>query len=528
MHRILISDPLHPLGVQLLEEAGVDVTVLAPEEKHLLLEKVADVDALIVRSGTQVTAEVLEAGKRLKVVGRAGIGVDNVDVKAATERGILVVNAPTANLISATEHTFALMLALARNVAPADASMKTEEWNRKRFVGLELQQKTLGVIGFGRIGQQLARRAQGFDMKVVAFDPYLDPEVARRLDVSPVDLDGLLAQSDVITLHTPLTEETRNILSRERIADMKKGVLIVNCARGGLIDEEALLEALDSGQVAGAAFDVYVEEPPVEWALTNHPKVLATPHIGAQTREAQERIAQETVRMLLASLAGSLAVSAVNLPFRSSGVRGEPYMALGEKLGALVGSLMKGSLQSIQVDLWGLEEILGAPVSIAAVRGILRGFMGMSVNYVNAESIARARGIDVVRAVHGESERYPHLIEVTVRGDAGTFSVGGCLMGDEEPRVVHLDSFPLEFRPSGRLVVLHNRDVPGVVGKLGTFLGQAGVNIAAIHLARLSSEEAVCVLRVDEEPGSGVLSRLADLKEVKEVKFVNLSLDGLS
>src|SRR5262245_15395183 len=318
MHRILLADTLDPAGLALFREAGLELRQLTAEERPRIKEIIADFDALVVRSSTQATADLLRAGKRLKVVGRAGIGVDNVDVAAATELGILVVNAPTANLMSATEHTFALLLSLARRVPLADASMKAGEWDRK-ITGVELQGKTLGVVGFGRIGQRVADRARGFEMQIVAYDPFLDAAAARKMQVELLPLDELLARADVVTLHTPLSAETRNLINRGRLALMKPGALLVNCARGGIVDEEALLEALESGHLGGAALDVFAEEPPADLRLVRHPRVVATPHLGAQTHEAQERISREAAEMVLAALAGSMAVAAVNLPFRPAG-----------------------------------------------------------------------------------------------------------------------------------------------------------------------------------------------------------------
>src|SRR5215218_9421561 len=349
MAKILIADTLDPSGLKLFQEAGAEVRQLTAEERPRLPEILADFDALVVRSSTQATADLLRAGKKLKVVGRAGIGVDNVDVAAATELGILVVNAPTANLTSATEHTFALLLSLARRIPLADASTKAGGWDRK-ITGVELQGKTLGVVGFGRIGQKVADRARGFEMQIAAYDPFLDAAAARKMEVELLPLDELLARADVVTLHTPFTPETRNLINRERLARMKPGALLVNCARGGIVDEEALLEALESGHLGGAALDVFAEEPPTDLRLVQHPKVVATPHLGAQTREAQERISTETAEMLLDALAGSFAVAAVNLPFRSSGGRVEPYMALGETLGSMACSLLGTAPQSLRVD----------------------------------------------------------------------------------------------------------------------------------------------------------------------------------
>jgi len=522
MHRILISDSLDPSGLEILRASGAEVHELTSEERPRLHQIVADYDALVVRSMTKVDAALLKAGKRLKVVGRAGIGVDNVDVPAATELGILVVNAPTANLLSATEHTFALLFALARKIPAADNSMKAGVWDRKTFLGTELQGKTCGVIGFGRIGQRVALRAKAFEMTVVAYDPFLDPEVARRLEVEPVDLDALLARSDVVTLHTPMTAETRGLLSRERLTKMKRGALLVNCARGGLVDEVALLELLDSGHLGGAALDVYGEEPPQDFTLARHPKVVATPHIGAQTHEAQERISTETAQMLLGALEGSMAVTAVNLPFTPAGKRGEPYLRLGEQLGRLASALAGGSFRRLQVELWGIDEGLRRPLSVAVLKGALVPFLGEGVNYVNAERIAESRGLEVVRATHTEPAEYAQLVGVTLYGEGGSVSLAGTLFGERDARVVRLESFRLEFRPSGRLLVLRNLDVPGVVGKLGTLLGGAGINIADIHLARHDGGEALAVLRLDSEPSAEALAALRALPEVVSARLVDL------
>jgi D-3-phosphoglycerate dehydrogenase len=523
MHRILVCDSLHPAGLALFAEAAAEVHNLTPEERPRLPELAAGFDALVVRSTTKVTADLLRAGRRLKVVGRAGIGVDNVDVAAATELGILVVNAPTANLISATEHTFALLLALARRVAAADASVKRGEWDRKSYLGMELKGKTLGIVGFGRIGQQVAERARAFGMRVVAYDPYLEPAVAEKLGAELLPLDDLLARCDVVSLHTPLTAETRNLLSAERLARLKRGALLVNCARGGLVDEAALAAALDCGQLAGAAVDVFAQEPPGSFELARHPRVVATPHIGAQTREAQERIATETARMVLQALDGSLAVSAVNLPFRPAGRGSELLLELSERLGRLASALAEGRLQELKVDLWGIDEALRPAVAVAALKGALAPFLGEGVNYVNAEKLARDREISVVRATHSEPADYPQLVAVSAGSSAGRLDLAGTLFSDRDPRVVGIGGFRLEFRPRGRLLVLRNRDVPGVVGKLGHALGRLAINIAAIHLARREGDpEAMAVLLLDQEPGEAVLEELAAIPEVERVQFVDM------
>jgi D-3-phosphoglycerate dehydrogenase len=527
MYRILIADSLDPSGLALLKESGADVHLLSAEDKPRIQEILPDFDALVVRSATTVTAELLRAGKRLKVVGRAGIGVDNVDVAAATDLGILVVNAPTANLMSATEHTFALLLSLARRVPYADASTKAGNWDRK-ILGVELQGKTLGIIGFGRIGQRVAARARGFDMNVVAYDPFLDAAAARKLEVELLSLEDLLGRADAITLHTPLTEQTRNLLDAKRLALMKKGALLVNCARGGVVDEAALLAALESGHLGGAALDVFAEEPPKDLTLVRHPKVVATPHLGAQTREAQERISTETAEMVLAALQGSLAVAAVNLPFRPAGSRAEPYLALGETLGRMAGLLLGSAPQQLQVDLWGVEETFRAPAAVAVLKGVLTPFLGEAVNYVNAERMAEGRGIEVVRSVHSAPGDYSHLVGVTLSGGGKTVELDGTLFGERDLRVVRFGGFRLEFRPEGMLLFLENLDVPGVVGKVGNLLAEAGVNIADIHLARTAdrkadgTREAMAVLRLDQEPSDELLARLRALNVVRNARRVDL------
>ena len=524
MYRILIADPLAEAGLEILRAANMDLHLVTADERPQLAELLPEFDALIVRSMTQVDVSLLDAGNRLRVVGRAGIGVDNVDVAAATERGILVVNAPTANLVSATEHTFALLLALARNIPAADRSLAAGEWNRKQFLGSELHDKTMGVVGLGRIGQGVAARARAFGMRVVAFDPFLDAIAAKRLDVELADLDEVLASADVVSLHTPLTDQTRGLVDAARLARMKAGALLINCARGGIVDEMALLEALESGHLGGAALDVFAEEPPSDSRLVSHPRVVATPHIGAQTREAQERVATETARMVLAALDGSLAVTAVNLPFMSISDMGEAFLALGEQLGRLASALLGGSLLEVRVELWGVDEEVRIPTTVAAVKGALTPFLGEAINFVNAETVAASRGIEVVRSIHHQSGEYPHLVEVRLRGEGGEVVVAGTVFGEHDPRVVQFEGYRLEFRPKGFLLVIRNRDVPGVVGKVGTLLGDAGVNIAEIHLARShEGEEAMAVIRLDGRLSAANLDLLTGLPEVTNVRMIDLS-----
>ncbi len=523
MPRILIADSLAPAGAELLRESA-EVDQLRDEDRPRLVELIANYDAVIVRSGTEITREVLEGGERLKVVARAGVGVDNIDIAAATQRGVLVINAPTANSLSATEHTFALLLALARRIPSADASLKAERWERKRHVGSELQGKALGVIGFGQIGRRVATRARAFEMEVLAYDPFLQAEVARRLDVEPVALGDLLARSDFITFHTPLTDQTRNMLDESRIALMKDGAAVINVGRGGVVDAEALLAALESGKLAGAGLDVFPEEPPTDYRLAAHPRVVATPHIGAQTTEAQERIATETARMVLAALRGSLAVSAVNLPFRSSGSRGEPFLRLGEQLGRLAAVALGGSLQRVQADLWGIDDDLRKSVAVAALRGALTPSCGEAVNYVNAERTAADRRVELVQATHSDQATYAHLVRVEARNaEGGSIQVSGTVYRRGDLRVVSFAGFRLEFKPQGLLLIIRNQDVPGFVGRLGTLLGNDDINIADIHLAREPGAHALAVLRLDETPNEACMAALLALDESISVNLVDLS-----
>ncbi len=524
-HRVLLADPLAEEGLEALRTADLDLVQLQDQDRPQLAELLQGFDAVVVRSRTKLTREHLQRAGRLKVIARAGVGIDNIDIAAATERGILVINAPTANLLSATEHTLALILGLVRNIAAADASMKRGAWDRKGYVGIELKGKTLGVVGFGRIGQGVASRAQAFGMEIVAYDPFLDAAVGERLGVRLAEMDQVLELADIVTVHVPLTDATRGLIGKPQLASMKSGAMLVNCARGGIVDELELVAALDSGHLAGAALDVFAVEPPESPELTTHSKVLTTPHIGAQTAEAQERIAQQTAEMLLAALDGSLAVTAVNLPFRPAGPQGEPFLRLAERLGSLALAMLNRPVQRLQVDLWGIDDALRVPVTVAALKGVLTAILGGAVNYVNAERIANSRGIEVVRATHSEGAEYPHLVGVSLAGDDRSVDLRGTVLADGRPRVVAVDGFQLEFRPQGKLLVLANYDVPGVVGKIGVLLGRAGVNIADIHLARRNDEGARAVIRVDQTPSPATLAELAALAEVRSVELVEMDLE---
>jgi D-3-phosphoglycerate dehydrogenase len=391
---------------------------------------------------------------------------------------------------------------------------------------VELKDKTLGIVGLGRIGQQVAARARTFEMKVVAFDPYLTPEQGERLGIPLLALDALLAAADVVTLHVPFSDETAGLLDAERLGRMKPGALLINCSRGGVVDEPALLAALESGHLGGAALDVLAEEPPRDLALVRHPRVVATPHLGAQTAEAQERTSTETAQTVLAALRGGRAaasVPAVNLPFRPVGSRGEPFLLLGEQLGRLAFALLTGPLEKVSVDLQGLDETLHAPVAVAVLKGALTLLHGPSLSYVNVERVAAARGVACQRTAQGPPPEYPHLVTVKLAGPQGEIDLSGALFRDSEPRVVRFGAQPLEFRPEGTLLVLRSWDLPGVVGNVGTLLGEADVNIADIHLARKDGEEdAWTVLRLDERPSEELLARVEKLPNVQRATVTEL------
>jgi D-3-phosphoglycerate dehydrogenase len=486
-----------------------------------LLRAVAESDALITRSGTAVTPELVNAGSRLRVIGRAGVGLDNVDVEACTARGILVINAPTANTMSATEHTMAMLLALCRNIPEAHASVKRGEWVRSKFLGLELSGKTLGIIGLGRIGTRVAARARGFEMRVIAYDPYIPPTVFEKAGAECVSLDDLLARADVITVHTPLTDETRGMLGASEIARMKDGVLGLNIARGGIWDEAALAAALDDGKVAGAAVDVYVSEPPSK----DHPLLMArnivlSPHIGANTIEAQDRVAVQTSEMVVDALRGSIFVSAVNLPFEGlNDADAAPLIRLAERLGLFAAQITSGPVTRAEVEVWGVDERLTKILSVAAIKGMLTPHLAESVNYVNAEQIAQQRGIVVGATAHPMPHDYTNLI--TFR--ANDMCVSGTLFSEKNARVVAINNFRVEFKPEGWALYIVNKDVPGVVGRVGTTLGDFNINIAEYNLARSSSGgKAMAIVTVDSALDDGPLTALRLIPAVLEVKQVRL------
>lgn len=501
MPKVLISDKMDPKAAQIFRERGVEVDEITGKTPEELKAIIGQYDGLAIRSSTKVTKEILDAATNLKVVGRAGIGVDNVDIPAASARGVVVMNTPFGNSITTAEHAIALMFALARQLPEADASTQAGKWEKNRFMGVELTAKTLGLIGAGNIGSIVADRARGLKMKVVAFDPFLTPERAIEMGVEKVDLDTLLARADFITLHTPLTDQTRNILSAENLAKTKKGVRIINCARGGLIDEAALKAGLDSGHIGGAALDVFVTEPAKESPLFGTPNFISTPHLGASTTEAQVNVAIQVAEQMADYLVSGGVTNALNMPSLSAeeAPKLKPYMALAEKLGSLVGQLAHGALSSISIEVEGAAaELNQKPITGAVLAGLMRVHSD-TVNMVNAPFLAKERGLEV-REVRNEREGdYHTLVRVTVRTEAGDRSVAGTLFGNQAPRLVELFGIKVEADLAGHMLYIVNEDAPGFIGRLGTTLGEAGVNIGTFHLGRRNAGgEAILLLSVDE------------------------------
>ncbi len=526
MYRILITDSLAESGLAILNAATDAEVVYKPGLKgQELLDAVAQSDALITRSGTAVTQELVNAGTRLRIVGRAGVGLDNVDVDACTARGILVINAPTANIMSATEHTMAMMLALCRNIPEAHASVKRGEWTRAKFMGIELSGKTLGIVGLGRIGTRVTARAKAFDMRVIAYDPYIAATVFEKAGAKQVTLDELLAQADVITVHTPLTDETRGILGAAEIAKMKDGVIVLNIARGGIYEESALAEALNSGKVAGAAIDVYVDEPPAkDHPLVHAKNAILSPHIGANTIEAQDRVAVQTAEMVVDALRGSIFVSAVNLPFEGvSDADAAPLISLAEKLGLFAAQLVNGPVNRTAVELWGLDERLLKILSVASLKGMLTPRLAASVNYVNAEQIAQNRGIAISATTHPTPRDYTNLVTFRASSDREEVCVSATLFSEKNQRIVSVNNFRVEFEPAGTLLYIINKDVPGVVGKVGTLLGDAEVNIAEYNLARnATGGKAMAIVTIDSPLAADTLTALRSLRAIEEIRQVRL------
>lgn len=523
--RVLVADPVAEAGVARLRE-GAEVEVRTGHSPEELVAAIPAYDALVVRSETRVTEAVFAAGARLKVVARAGVGVDNIDVAAATRHGVVVVNSPEGNTIAAAEHTVALLLALARRIPAAAASLAGGEWKRSRFVGVEVYGKTLGIIGLGKIGREVARRARGLGMRVVASDAFVGEEAARREGVELVSLAEVFAQADFVTVHTPLTSATRGLLGDEAFAAMRPGVRIINCARGGIVDEAALLRALESGKVAGAALDVFEQEPPRNSPLVGHPRVVGTPHLGASTEEAQVNVAVDVADQVLAVLQGRPPRTAVNMPAVSAEVyaRIEPHLELGRRIGRLHGQLATGAIRSVDVTFSGeLVEHDVQPVTRAVLVGLLQPVLAHGVNYVNAPYTAEQRGIRVTESKSAGSEDYANYLQVEVVDTAGTRRVGGTVLGRRDLRIREIDQFRIDLQPEGHLLIAQHRDRPGIIGSVGTLLGAANINIGGMYVGREEvGRRAIMVLTVDDPVPEPLQAEIKDAIAAEFVRFVEL------
>ncbi len=526
MPKVLVSDPMAAEGLEILERArGIEV-VNAPDLSHEeLLETIRDVEGLVIRSGTKVTAEVLEAAEKLKVIARAGIGVDNVDVGFASKQGVIVENTPGGNTVTTAEHALALLVALARHVPQATASMKSGKWEKKKFKGTELYNRTLGVVGLGNVGRVLADRARGLGMRVIAFDPHISTEVAQKHDVELLGFDELLERSDVISVHVPNTKETRGLLGQEAFDKVRPGVLLVNAARGGIVDEEALAEALRSGKVGGAALDVFAEEPPpADHPLLGMDNVICTPHLGASTGQAQLNVSITAAEQVRDYLLEGAVRNAVNVPSISPELLEQvrPYLELGEKLGRFQGQLCPGAIDEIEIEYAGdVADLRVAPITVAVLKGMLES-VSDRVNMVNAPIIAQEHGTKVIESKSSRALDFASTVTTRVRGCVDRLIAGAIFHGNQ-PRIVRVDDFMLEAIPEGPTILLQNHDRPGVVGHVGNCLGEAGINISRMQLALAPDRaEAAMLVNVDQMPDDGVMERLRELPHVIAAQLVDL------
>ena len=527
MYKVLVSDLLSQQGLDVLTERGdFEVDVILDLSHEDLLERIADYHALLIRSATKVTANVIAAAKQLKVVGRAGVGVDNIDVQAATRNGILVVNTPTGNTIAAAEHTIAMLLALARNIVPAGISLKNRAWHRNDFIGVELYGKVFGTVGLGRIGREVARRAQAFEMQIFAYDPYISASAAEKIGIRLVDRETLFQESDYISVHTHLNAETYHSIGAFEFGLMKPSCRLINCARGGIIDEGALYDALKAGELAGAALDVFEDEPATDTPLLDLENVLALPHLGASTSEAQEHVAIEVAQQVRNALHGQPVANAVNQPKidpRTLDILG-PYLELAEKIGSFQTQIVEGQISAIKIHYNGMlfqkEDV--TPVTVAFQKGLLTPVL-TDVNYVNAPFLIQQRGISVTETKSASEANYANSITIAVTTDKGETVIEGTAFGKKDIRIVRIDQLHINVRPMGYILLIYNSDQPGMIGLMGTILGEHGINIADMTVGRSRlSELAVTLINVDSPVPRNVLQMIASQKKIDFVKQVFL------
>ncbi len=524
--KVLVSDNISTKGIEILKKAGLDVDVKTGMKPEELVAVIGDYHGLVVRSATKVTAKIIDAASNLKVIGRAGSGLDNVDLTAATKKGIVVMNTPGGNTITTAEHTFSLMCAIARQIPQATASMKEGKWEKKRFMGVELFNKTLGVIGIGNIGSQVAKRAQAFAMNVIAYDPFLSEEKAKDMGVEKVNLEELFRRSDFITIHTPITAETRNMINKETIKIMKSGVMIINCARGGIVNEKDLYDALVEGKVSGAALDVFEKEPAQNNPLLTLDSVVSTPHLGAATKEAQENVATAIAEQIADYLVQGTIRNAVNFPSIPADqvARLQPYINLSEKLGLFSAQIFEGGVTEITIEYRGeASEIDTAPVKIAAIKGFLSPILEETVNFVNAPFIAKERGIEVKETKSADAGDYQSMIALRIKAKDKESYITGTLFSRKDPRIVAVDGFKIEIVPEGELLFIHNNDRPGVIGNIGTLLSKNNINIARMQFGREApGGRAISVITIDSPAAPDIIEEIKALPNVLFLKRITL------
>ena len=524
--KVLISDSISTKCIDILKAAGLDVDVktgLKPDELKAII---GEYHGLVIRSATKVTAEIIGAATNLKVIGRAGSGLDNVDKVSASKKGIVVMNTPGGNTVTTAEHTIAMMFSIARRTAHANASMAAGKWDKKKFMGVELYNKTIGVIGLGAIGSEVARRALCMGMQVIAFDPFLSEEKAKKMGIQKGEIAEIMKKADFITVHTPLTAETRNLVNAESIKTMKDGVYIINCARGGIVNEKDLLDALNSGKIAGAALDVFEKEPPENNPLVGHEKVVCTPHLGASTNEAQENVAVAVAEQIRDYLVFNTIRNAVNFPSIPADQVAvlQPYITLAEKLGAFASQIFDGGITGLDIEYGGeASELNTSSVTIAAIKGLLMPILQETVNFVNAPFIAMERGIEVKEIKSKNSGDYQSLVTLTVKARKKELCVAGTLFSKRDPWIVKIDNFNVEIVPEGNMLLMHNNDKPGVIGNIGTVMGKNNINIARMHFGReQAGGMAISVVNIDSPVSDKILDEIKKLPNILGVKVISM------
>jgi D-3-phosphoglycerate dehydrogenase len=524
--KILISDNISKKCIEILKKSGLDVDVKIGMKPAELKACIGEYHGIILRSATKLTSDIINAAINLKVIGRAGSGLDNVDKTAATKKGIVVMNTPAGNTITTAEHTFALLVSLSRKIPQATMSMKEGKWEKKKFLGVELFHKTLGIIGIGNIGGQVAKRAQGFDMNVIAYDPFLSEEKAKEMGVEKVELHNVFKRSDFITIHTPLTAETKNLVNKKTLAEMKKGVRIINCARGGIINEKDLYEALSTGKVAGAALDVFEKEPAENNPLLTLNNVVATPHLGASTKEAQENVAISVAEQVADYLINGTIRNAVNFPSIPSDQvsRLRPYIHLAEKLGSFASQLFEGGITEISIEYQGdASEINTEPVTIAAIKGFLTPILEETVNFINAPVIAKERGIEVKEMKSADAGDYQSMVAIRVKVKDIESYIAGTLFSKKDPRIVFIDTFKVDIVPLGELLFIYNNDKPGVIGNIGMLLSKNNINIARMHFGRETpGGRAISVVTIDTPVSPKIIEMIKRLPNILSIKQISL------